>query len=103
MPKYSMTETLMRHRKKGRLKKPRVEVSVYVKDRDDIVGVPYDENKYLKKDLVREVERVAKYEKVLKHWVPEDIAAKAKEEVEKKLAESKIQVRELKARIKVRS
>jgi hypothetical protein len=59
--------------------------------------------KYLKKDLEREVERAMKYAKILDNWVPEDVAAKAKAEVERQLAESKLRVRELKGRIKVRS
>lgn len=103
MSKYDMTDTLMRHRKKGRLKKPpKIEVSVYVPSRDEPLK-PMDDNKYLKEDLKREVERTMKYEKVLNNWVPEDVAAMAKKEVERKLAECKIRVRELKARIKVRS
>jgi hypothetical protein len=62
-----------------------------------------DDNKYLKEDLKRERARITKYQSVLDTWVPEDVAAKAKKEVEQKLAECKIRVRELRARIKVRS
>jgi hypothetical protein len=97
---YKMTDTLLKHRKRGRLKKPKFEVSVYVPARDEANSI--DDTKYLKEDLKREVERAMKYEKILKNWVPEDVAAKAKAEVEQKLAESKLRVRELKGRIKVR-
>jgi hypothetical protein len=100
---YKMTDALMRHRRRGGLKKsPNVEVSVYVPSSDE-PKLAVDDKKWLKKDIQRAVEKVARYEKVLHNWVPEDIAAKAKKEVEQKLAEQKLHVREMKARLKIRS
>lgn len=102
---YKMTDHLLGMSKAGRLKKksPELEVSVYLPHKNEGVEPMHDDSKYLKEDLKREVKRAAEYDKILETWVPEDVAAQAKKEVEKKLAECKIRVRELKARIKVRS
>ncbi len=86
---------------KGKGMKKGVDVSVHLKS-DGYVTVPYDEAKYLKKDLKHQKEKVLQYQKVLDEWVPEDIAAMAKEKLEKELAEAKLTVRETRARLKLR-
>ena len=96
-----VTQMLMGNRKGKKLQKPDFEVSVYAPVRGD-VSIDND-NKWLKKDLQRENESVAKYEKILETRVPEEVAAKAKEQVEQKLAECKLRARELKGRLKLRS
>ena len=95
---------LVNMRNQGKLAKaPKFDMHVYVPSKDEPRFSEEDETKYLKKDLKRETEKISKYEKILRAWVPEDVAAKAKKEVERQLAECRIRVSELKAKIKVRS
>ncbi len=89
-------------RKNKGLKKPSIEVSVYKPHSGDS-PISMDDTKYLKKDLQREKKSVLEFEEILEKWVPEDIAAMARKEVEQKLAESKLRIKDVRARIKLRS
>ena len=90
-------------RKNKGLKKSKLEVSVY-KSSGAVTAPTMDMDvKYLKEDLKRKKKSVLEYEEILEKQVPEDIAAMAKKEVEQKLAESKLRVNDVRARIRLRS
>ena len=98
-----VTGMLMGRRKKGGLQK-KMDVSVYVSSKDDAVGADPDENtKWMKEDLARDVQKVKDYKEILETWVPEEVAARAKADVELQLAECKLRVQETRGRIKLRS
>jgi len=101
MAKSTAMGAMLRKNKNGLSKKPKLEVSVYKTHGDDMLG-SMDDTKYLKQDLKRQKESVREYEEILEKWVPEDVAAMAKKNVEQKLAEAKLSVTETRSRIKVR-
>ena len=101
MAKYGAIGGLLRNKNMLK-KKPTLEVSVYKSHGGEAVE-SMDDTKYLKQDLKRQKKSVLEFEEILEKWVPEDIAAMARKEVEKKLAESKLRITETRARIKLRS
>jgi rubrerythrin len=84
-----------------RLGKPKLQVSAYVSHHDDDMAEPSHESKWLKQDLKREQRTLKGYRKVLSEWDNDAVAAKAKLDVEKKLAESRLRVKDYRARIKL--
>jgi hypothetical protein len=102
----SVTRMLMNKRRKGGLQKAVVDVDVYVRTppmKGEAQPMDVDDTKWLKEDLKAEKDRLKMYGKVLDNWVPEDVAAKAKADVESKMAECKLRIQELKGRINLRS
>ena len=95
-------DMLVSHSRKGGLMKADIDVYVRTKRKGD-AELGYDETKYLKEDLKREKEQLKGYKAILDNWVPEDVAAKAEADVKQKMAECKLRVQELSARLKLRS
>jgi len=86
------------HRAKGKMKG--MEVSVYVPHRGE-VAMAADDMKWIKRDLKDEEKRLKDYQSILDNWVPEDVAARAKADVEKRKKECGLRIAELKGRLKL--
>jgi len=98
----AVTGLLMGNSKKGKLKKPSLSVNVYSHAPGDGMNAP-DESKWMKEDLKRERDQIKRYEQILETWVPEEVAAQAKADVEMKLSECKLRVKDIRARMKLRA
>lgn len=95
-------DMLMSHAKGGGLVRADIDVFVRTKMKGD--NEPeMDDTKWLKEDLKREKAQLKGYRAILDNWVPEDVAAKAEADVKQKIAECKLRVQELSARLKLRS
>ena len=80
--------------------KPKMVVHAYMSQGDEPVEV--DDSQYLKDDMDRSTKTIDAIEKQLETWVPEDIAAKVKKQLEAELDRERIRVAELKAQLKIR-
>ena len=100
MSKYGEMGAMLRKNKKG-LKKPSLDISVYKSHGEPMESI--DDTKYLREDLKRHKKDVLEYGEILEKWVPEDVAAQAKKQVDQKLSEAKLRITETRARIKMRS
>jgi hypothetical protein len=80
--------------------KPKLQVHAYMAE-DEPCEV-FDDSKYLKEDLARCNRTITAIENQLKTWVPEDIAAKVKKQLEANLEREQTRAAELKAQLKAR-
>jgi hypothetical protein len=79
---------------------PRLHISAHVDDYDIAGEMPFDDTKYLRKDLARVKGTIKKIESELATFVPEDVAEKVRKSLEAQLASEKDRVAELRLQIK---
>lgn len=87
----------------GMEKKPkaRLHISAHVDSYGGAeVESPYDDTKYLRKDLARCKATIKKIQSELDTFIPEDVAAKVKDSLVEQLESEKNQVEEIRLKIK---
>ena len=85
---------------KVKARTPKLQVHAYMSEGDEVE--PIDDSRFLKEDLARCNRTIKAIEKELETWVPEDVAAKVKKQLEANLEREKGRVAELKAQLKAR-
>jgi len=79
---------------------PRLYITAHVDDYGTEVAEPFDDTKYLRKDLARCKATVKKIESELDTFVPEDVAARVRKSLEDQLESEKDRIAELRLQIK---
>ena len=86
---------------KVRVRSPKLQVHAYMAEENEVPD-SFDDTRFLKDDLARCNRTIKAIEKELETWVPEDVAAKVKKQLEANLEREKGRVAELKAQLKAR-
>lgn len=80
--------------------KPRLHISAHVDSYGVEMSDPYDDTKYLRKDLARCKSTVKKIQSELDTFIPEDVAAKVKDSLTEQLESKKNRIEEIRLKIK---